>query len=98
MRILNRETWPLSTVSLATLASKHPAEGRNAHQMQLTGQAAQDVYGLFDGKISQLYREGEQTYRVTIRPLFPLEPWQATGGWRGPEIFPTTPTKEMSCP
>ncbi len=90
--------WPLSSPSLASLAGQDSSENRNGQQTQLTGQAAQDIYNLFDGKITQGYREGEQAYQVTIRPLFPLEPTGDTGGWRGPDIFPTTPTTEMSCP
>lgn len=90
--------WPLSSPSLAFLASQDSSESPNGPQIELTGQAAQDVYNLFDGKITQGYREGEQTYQVTIRPLFPLEPSDPIGGWRGPDIFPTTPTTEMSCP
>ena len=89
--------WPLTTPTLAFLASQDPSEERNWQQVLLTGQAAQDVYDLFDGKITQNYSEGDKSYQVTIRALLPLESSKVTGGWRGPDIFPTTPTTEMSC-
>ncbi|MGB0386646.1 MAG: hypothetical protein ACPGWR_17690 [Ardenticatenaceae bacterium] len=90
--------WPLTTPSLAFLAGKDLDENPDQIQALLTGQVAEDVYNMFDGKITGLYSEGNLSYQVTIRPLFPLESSKPSGGWREPDIFPATPTKEMSCP
>lgn len=82
--------WPLSDPRLTDLSSR-------TGDIVLEGKQAVEVYKLFGSHLSQSYVEKGKAYRVTVRPLLPLEQWGSRGWGRGPYAYPLAPMVELTC-
>jgi hypothetical protein len=93
--IAEAPAWPLKTSSLKTLAS---VPGQYFMKESLVeGQAAADVYALFEQEASQLYSEDGIAYSVTVSPLLPHEIWKEHTQWIRKPLFENAPTRELVC-
>lgn len=82
--------WPLTTPSLTSLVER--VDKRYGYVI-LEGQEAQAVYDLIGDNVMQSFQENGTIYRLTPRPLLPLENLELKGSWP----YPTTPTIWMTC-
>lgn len=86
--------WPLSTPTLSELIrSVNQATG----YLTLEGQPAQQIYDLIGENVMQAFQENGVAYRVTPRPMLPLETWEPSGYWSNHYPFPLTPTTQLTC-
>lgn len=91
-RLTDGEAWPLAAPSLQDLV----AQAREG-ELILDGQPAADVYALLGAGGTGTYRDGDDTYSITVRPLLPLETWEPQGGWGHESTFEDGPKVEMAC-